>query len=243
MSTTVGAGQSAVSSIVGNGDTLTVLGGGTTTATQVLSGGTELLSSGGYSYSATISSGGVEFVSGGIAVAIDTAVSAGGALVSLQNGDIANAPGPGLVVSSRVVLWTIGSGATSLTSPVVNQAVASGAVLYVLPGGVANATQVSGGGTIEIYDGQANGTTLSAATGPAVENVRELGFDLGPNVLANGELNVFDDGHVLAARVSAGGTATVYGGGGLSSATIAGGTLSVPRAEPDGVNDTVVAEL
>jgi autotransporter passenger strand-loop-strand repeat protein len=152
----VPSGTSAVSSAiagiatgttVNSGGFENVSAGGTTVNTVVSSGGFELVSAGAVASGTDVLSGGVLVVfSGG--VADNAVVSPGGALILFPDGTASGTTGT--ILSSGVLLYAPGTGATNEGTNPSGLVVGSGATEFILPGGTATATTVATGGRIDL---------------------------------------------------------------------------------------------
>ncbi len=153
----VSSGGSAISTTVNSGGFENV-SGGTTTGTVVNSGGFELVSAGGTASGTQVNSGGALVVfSGGTADA--AVVSAGGLLIELPGGAASGAAGT--VVSSGVVVYEPGTGASYYPTLASGVVVGSGGTEFILPGGTATNTTLLAGGIIDV-------TTLAYVSGGSV---------------------------------------------------------------------------
>ena len=182
------AGGSAVSTTVNAGGAQGVSAGGTAVDAIIAAGGLERVASGGTSLTpivlgtlidengdptvgALVGSGGVEVVEAG-ATATGTTVQAGGTLIVLPGALLVATtiqPG-GTVISTGVVVQQPGS-ATQANRVDSGAMLGSGAIAFVLPAGIAQATTIGAGATEYVYAGGTtsrttiNGGTLDLADG------------------------------------------------------------------------------
>jgi autotransporter passenger strand-loop-strand repeat protein len=197
---TVIVDNGAYVSVVGNNDTIDVIGTGTAFVYGSVSG-------------SDVSDGGViEVLSG--STATNTTVSSGGVL-ALFGGASAS----GITVSSGGTL-EIGAGyaQTGFT-------VGSGAVMQVDSGGSATGSFVAGGGTLVLFAGETDtGTTYAAGSFEEIVG----GYALGTYTTSNGvTLEVGSGATVTSAAVTAGNAVDVFAGGAVSTVTVSsGGSLT-----------------
>ena len=151
----------AIGTIVNSGGLEDVYG--TASGSQVSSGGTELVESSGTAAGTTVSRGGIEIVSSG-STASDTTIENGGYLVVLPGGTVNGTirqPG-GAVVSTGVVIYQRQAGVEVYTTVASGASLGDGWTEYVLPGGVASNTRLSGASQYVESGGTAAGTTVSS---------------------------------------------------------------------------------
>ena len=154
----VSSGVSSGGITLGNGDSLTVLAGGTATSTTIDSGGIELVSSGGTATSTSVTFGGVEIVSSG-GLANDTSVTAG--VLDVYGSSV------------DTVLFDVGY------ENVYQGGVASGTTLnsvtlqQIYTGGVASGAVINSGGGQYVYSSGETVDTLVNSSGV------ELAYRLG----------------------------------------------------------------
>jgi autotransporter passenger strand-loop-strand repeat protein len=241
----IGSGETVYALFAGNLSSGTVSGGGTE---LVLSGGTDYygtVASGGAAYvtgatvSETVSGAGVEFVQpGGVATTVSTTLEAGGAeLVSAggtatdtvldPGGTLVLLPGAtdttpvldgGAIVSTGVVLYTVGAGITIEGAAPTGLTVTNGGTEYVLSGGTATATTVMPGGAELVSSG---GTTVShGISSGASATLYSGGTDSGGTVFAGG-VEILSGGAAVSATLASSGSLAVFAGGTTTGTSIA----------------------
>ncbi|MBW4024130.1 MAG: hypothetical protein HIU92_13560 [Proteobacteria bacterium] len=170
----IGAGGTAINTIVRDGASELVVSGGVTISSTIRAGGFELVSSGGTAAETGVKDGGrLEISSGGLAGSamvnaggtmivsaggIATGTTSGAAAVVMvtsvvQSGQVAN----GLVIGSNTIL-DVASGGLAISTTVVD-----GGIETVLSGGSATSTSVSGAGVMNVSSGgTVSGTVVSS---------------------------------------------------------------------------------
>jgi autotransporter passenger strand-loop-strand repeat protein len=251
----------ASGTIVSNGGTENVDGGGSASGTTVSNGGTENVVSGGSASFTIVSSGGVETVLGsgsanstvvasageqdaygttsGTAVssggyelvwsdgtASATMVGSGGYLVVLpgrtESGAVVQSGGA--IVSTGIVLVEPNAGISVWSSVASDLAVSSGDTEFVLPGGAASFSIVSGASYEEIW-GAASFTNVSMG---GDEEVESGGTASGAVVNSGGEEDVSAAGTASFTTLNDGGREAVFSGGTASGTVVnSGGYESV----------------
>jgi autotransporter passenger strand-loop-strand repeat protein len=159
------AGGSTSQTALQSGGAERILANGTAYGTVVSRGGFEVVSSGGTASGTVVRSGGIELVLSGGA-SFSAAVDVGGSLVVLPGGNAnpgtfeAGGPlgGPAVVLNAPTVVSTWTDSANDV-------AVGSGAVLYVLSGGVAVSAVIDAGGRVLVGSGGSAKAAVIGASG------------------------------------------------------------------------------
>jgi antigen 43 len=236
----VTAGGTASFTTISSGGVQVVDGDTSVVSTTISNGGVEFVLTGSGTSATTISAGGVEIVSSG-ATASGTVLSTGGFLVVLpgaaQTGTI---PDGGLVVSTGVVVYHAGSGATDYATSVTGEVLSTSffalgpdSTEYVLSGGSANDTTVDNAGSAVVYAGGSvtdgtiygGGAETISSGGTATDDVVSGGLQfvqgsaIGNTVAYGGTQDITGTGSATGTMVSSGGTQEA-GSGGTTISTI-----------------------
>jgi autotransporter passenger strand-loop-strand repeat protein len=136
---------------------------------------------------------------------------------------------PPVIVSKGNSPYKVSSGRTDTGDTVV-----SGGSMFVLSGGVADATTVSSGGFLTIsHGGTDSGTTLAGK-----EVV--LGLDIGAAVQSGGTLAIHSGGTADPATISSGGTEIISAHGTDFGAQVDGGGVQIVASGGSAISATLV---
>lgn len=194
----VSSGGDAVSALLQNNGHQTVLSGGTAAATQIGGGGRETVSAGGTDENAVISQGGslYDYGKSDFASVFGTQYVEAGATASKAD------------IQPGGLQYDYGSS--------VGARVISGGAQYVVSGGVASGTELSGtvsGGFFNLLNG-------------TYEIVSGGGSTVSTTAVSGGAEIVGSDGSATSTIVENGGSATVQSGGTATDLNLAGGTAT-----------------
>ncbi len=205
----VGSGA-ATGATVQAGGVVLVDDGGTASGTVLLSGATMQLGAGGYGAGASvgtiISSGATEIVSSGF-VASNTVVQSGGLLLLFGGTAVGTVSAGGQVLSGGVVDYLPGTGYLAQGASISGDLLGSGAIQYVLSGGVATATTLLGAQQIIETGGVADATTVSSG---GFVQVSAGGLASGAVIQNGGIFGVFEGGLASGTQVSSGGAIGLF---------------------------------
>jgi autotransporter passenger strand-loop-strand repeat protein len=197
-----------------------ILAGGSAAGTVISAGGTVLVDSGGAAFSSLIKSGGVEIVQSGAADDASV-VASGGTLVALPGASTVDVSGT--VTSTGVVLVRPDAAAIIYASSARAIVVSEDATEYVLAGGTAISTTVSGGfsfGVISVYSG---GESLSTRINSGGEEFVLAGGIASTTSVASAGYQYVSGGTAYATTLGGEGTLYLIGGA-TSSAVLSGGS-------------------
>jgi autotransporter passenger strand-loop-strand repeat protein len=198
--------------VISNGGEIFVDGQGVASGATVKGNGYLVLLSGGSSYAATINNGGIEIAESG-GYASGSVVESGGYIIALPGSEVTNTiSSGGVVVSTGVVEINLGSASASYPgSSATGETVVAGGVQYVLSGGTATSTTLSGTGA----------SSTSALAAEAI--VFSGGVMTSTTVSSGGIVYVSSGGSANLTTIDSGGIEIVAAGGVAANTTVSNG--------------------